>query len=95
MITCGICDELIDGDSAVVVWDPNEGGGGHFYEPFLDDLRTSWPEAFDHPACFAGQHGIAALLALIHEHETKNRTLAWEVIELRRKLEALEGRRQA
>jgi hypothetical protein len=71
------------------MWGPGPDGGSIFYEPFLADLRTSWPERFFHPACWAKEYGVDALLELIHIREAKNRSLAWEVAELRREVERM------
>ena len=60
---CAACGRKIRGGAAVMI-----GGRGPSYTPFLEDLRTT-PVPFYHPACWAGEHGVEALLQLVHERD--------------------------
>jgi hypothetical protein len=67
---------MVDGDSAVGLWgDPERAA----WIPFVDDLRTSGFRLV-HPACFAEERGIEALIGVIHEHDLKVRKETWDLI---------------
>jgi hypothetical protein len=74
---CRVCGRPIDGDSAAV------GGFGDpesfAYIPFVEDLRSSGFR-LTHPACFAIERGVGALVDLIHEHDRMERTGFWKMV---------------
>jgi hypothetical protein len=92
VVTCDVCGGGFDDDSAAVCWGPTDDGGTFFYEPFLEALRTSWPERFYHPLCYANEHGVETILGLIHAHELMNRGLAWKMRGLEDEIAALKRR---
>jgi hypothetical protein len=65
---CWCCDGKIEGTASAV----SRAGEVLLYIPFARDANTACLLA--HPACFAGQHGVDALVAVIHEHD-------WQTIE--------------
>src|SRR2546423_277774 len=92
---CAVCGDELDGESAAVLEGTRKDGTtAIWYEPFLEDLRTSWPERGTHPACYASQHGIDKLLELIHTADARSREgfyeMANRVTDLEVKLDAKE-----
>ena len=68
---CQVCRRTIDGDEAAV-GTPASGNGGPRYVPFVEDLRTSGL-LLTHTSCFVDQHGLEALIALVHDHDRQVR----------------------
>jgi hypothetical protein len=61
---CWICNEKIYGGLAAI----GRAGDRLRYVPFVKDLRTSGL-VLAHPVCFATEHGVDALVTIIHEHD--------------------------
>jgi hypothetical protein len=61
---CWICTKKIDGNLAAV----GRSGDRLRYVPFVQDIRTSGL-VLAHPVCFAAEHGVEALVILVHERD--------------------------
>lgn len=61
---CWICRKKIDGEQAAI----GRSGDRLRYVPFVQDLRTSGL-VLAHPICFATEHGVEALVILVHERD--------------------------
>jgi hypothetical protein len=61
---CWICHREIDGELAAI----GRVGERLRYVPFVQDLRTS-ALVLAHPVCFATEHGVEALVTLVHERD--------------------------
>ncbi len=79
---CGRCGRTVDGDAAAVGLAAADGHSDDVrptWIPFVEDLRTSGFRLV-HPACFAADSGIDALVDVIHEHDRKVRKETWDLI---------------
>jgi hypothetical protein len=61
---CWICHDKIYGELAAI----GRAGDRLRYVPFVKDLRTSGL-LLAHPVCFAADHGVEALVSLVHERD--------------------------
>lgn len=84
---CRACGKELDGDAAAIgaYGDPEQ----FTYIAFVDDLRASGFRLI-HPACFANEHGIDALVDVIHERDRIEQAGFWKMYreneDLRREL---------
>jgi len=73
---CARCGRTVEGDlPAVGLSDDNTGT----WIPFVEDLRTTGYRLV-HPACFAADLGIEALVDVVHEHDRRVRRETWDLI---------------
>lgn len=61
---CWICREKIDKDLAAI----GRSGARIRYVPFVREVPPK-SLVLAHPVCFATEHGVEALVLLVHEHD--------------------------
>lgn len=61
---CWICHQRIAGNLAAI----GRSGALIRYVPFVRDLKPG-ALTLAHPVCFAVEHGVEALVLLVHEHD--------------------------
>jgi hypothetical protein len=85
---CAICSAEIEGDASSIAAfaDPEE----YSYMPFPEDLRTTGTRLM-HPECFARDHGVRALVDVIHARDRKERNDLWPLIDERDRLQRIVG----
>ena len=73
-LTCPLCGLEQDpaGPGVTSMRDHDTGEWKHWWTPFIDDLRGT-PPRLVHPRCFAEEHGVEALVALVTAHDLRMR----------------------
>jgi hypothetical protein len=71
-----MCSQPVDASGpGVASYHPNhdaDKGWRSFWVPFIEDLRTN-PTRLVHPACFASEVGVEALIEVVHQHDSQVR----------------------
>ena len=81
-IRCGVCGKQVNGRHASIVEADAGGNPERYYQPYLQDLRSTNITGYYHLGCFAQHHGEAELVEHLQAYLVKAST-------------ALSGRRTA
>ena len=66
-IVCAVCDQPVDGDGPAVL----SLNDSQWWEPFVDDIRSSSPFVFHHPRCYADSFGVNALIGAVRRSDDR------------------------
>jgi hypothetical protein len=73
LLTCPLCGKEQDACGPGVSSSRGDSDAWrHTWTPFIEDLRGT-PARLVHPACFADENGIEALIALVTAHDQRMR----------------------
>jgi hypothetical protein len=73
LLTCPLCGREQDASGpGVSSWRDDFDAWVHSWTPFIEDLRGT-PSRLVHPACFADEAGLDALVTLVTEHDQRVR----------------------
>lgn len=67
VIECAECGSRIDGDGPAVL----RLNDAIWWEPFVDDIRSSAKFEFHHPRCFADRFGVDGLIAAVRREDMR------------------------
>lgn len=91
--TCPVCGKGIAGDGPAMCRGTS---GRDWYEPFVEDLRTSAIELMWHPRCYVQAEGLEKFLDALRKRDAKNRgeipRLEMEVQRLKNRIAGLSAR---
>jgi hypothetical protein len=73
LLACPLCGQEQDPAGPGISSHRDDSGEWvHRWTPFIEDLRGT-PTRLVHPTCFADEHGLDALVALVTEHDQRMR----------------------
>lgn len=67
VIECAECGGRVDGDGPAVL----RLDGATWWEPFVNDIRSSAKFEFHHPRCFADRFGVDSLIAAVRREDMR------------------------